>query len=83
MSREKKIQFLKLKKILIRLKPEDKKLADELAYQAGMNTSEYIRFLLNEKINCKKLYINSLIIEQQKKMMTEIKHTILEGSNEN
>lgn len=68
----------KEKKILIRVNDEEKQLADNAARKAGKNTSEFIRSLIREREESKKLEVHVNIAEKYEKMLDKYENLLKE-----
>jgi hypothetical protein len=69
----KKGKMGKVKKILIRVDRNDKKLAEELSHKQGKNTSEYFRNLLHEDAERVHLNLHLKIAEKYEKTLGEFR----------
>lgn len=77
MSRTKIPEFRKSVKSLIRVSKQEKLLAEKLSSEHGENTSEFFRRLVKDEVDSSKLRSNLIIIEQQIKVMKEIKNIVV------
>ena len=68
----------KEKKILIRVNNEEKRMADESARKAGKNTSEFIRSLIREKEESKRLEVQVNIAEKYEKVLGKYEELLKE-----
>jgi antitoxin component of RelBE/YafQ-DinJ toxin-antitoxin module len=72
----------KEQKILIRVNRDEKQIAEELSHKAGMNTSEYIRSLLQEAKEHEHLNLHLKIVEKYEKTLSEYR-TLLNEARKN
>lgn len=63
----------KTKKILIRVNKDDKKIAEKLSRDRGMNTSEFMRTLLHNAEESDYLDLHLKVIEKYKKTFADFK----------